>query len=117
MYVLMLRYDWCQSVYLLSLQTLELDSLMLGLERRLPKLQEDVSVLEREDDGDLYGALSLLVIENELTEIKQLIHKLNMTTQGHQRLITDANEQVDLHKMVQWVFHFELVKMPIVNLH
>ncbi|XP_053175965.1 olfactomedin-4-like [Scomber japonicus] len=75
-------------------KTLELESLMLGLERRLPKLQEDVSVLERENDGDLYGALSLLVIENELTEIKKLIHKLNMTTQGHQRLTTDANEQL-----------------------
>ena len=85
------------SVYLLSLQTLELESLMLGLERRLPQLQEDVSVLEREDDGELYGVLSLLVIENELTEIKQLIDKLNMTSQRHQQLTTDTTEQVDPH--------------------
>ncbi|XP_053176031.1 olfactomedin-4-like isoform X2 [Scomber japonicus] len=74
-------------------KTLELESLMLGLERRLPQLQEDVSVLEREDDGELYGVLSLLVIENELTEIKQLIDKLNMTSQRHQQLTTDTTEQ------------------------
>ncbi|XP_053176032.1 olfactomedin-4-like [Scomber japonicus] len=75
-------------------KTLELESLMLGLERRLPQLQEDVSVLEREDDGELYGVLSLLVIENELTEIKQLIDKLNMTSQRHQQLTTDTTEQL-----------------------
>ncbi|CAK6969192.1 olfactomedin-4-like [Scomber scombrus] len=75
-------------------KTLELESLMLGLERRLPQLQEDVSVLERENDSELYGALSLLVIENELTEIKKLIKKLNMTTQGHHRLTTDTNDQL-----------------------
>lgn len=82
-------------VYLLSLQTLELEILLLGLERRLPQLQEDVSMLEREDDGDLYAVLSLYVIENELMEIKQLIDRLNSTTKAHQGLTADTTEQVD----------------------
>ena len=82
------------SVFLLSLQTLELDSLLLGFERRLPQLLEDVSILEREDDGQLHAVLSLHVIENELMDIKQLINKLNSTTLGYQRLTTDTTEQV-----------------------
>ncbi|KAM7396302.1 hypothetical protein PAMP_019351 [Pampus punctatissimus] len=76
-------------------KALEIESLLLGLERRLPQLQEDVSVLEREDDGELYGTLSLQVIENELTAIKQLIDKLNITTRGNQRLTTDTTEQLE----------------------
>lgn len=84
-----------QRVYLLSLQTLELESLLLGLKRRLPQLQEDVSMLEKEDDGDLYGVLSLHVIENEMTDIKQLIERLNSTTLRNQRLTTNITKQVD----------------------
>ncbi|CAK6969194.1 olfactomedin-4-like isoform X1 [Scomber scombrus] len=76
-------------------KTLELESLMLGLERRLPQMEKDLSVLEREDDGELYGVLSLLVIENELTEIKQLMDKLNMTSRRHQHLTTDTTEQLE----------------------
>ncbi|KAM7414046.1 hypothetical protein PAMA_019050 [Pampus argenteus] len=75
-------------------KALELESLLLGLERRLPQLQEDVSMLEREDDGELYGTVSLQVIENELREIKQLIDKLNITTRAHQRLSNDTTEQL-----------------------
>ncbi|CAK6969199.1 olfactomedin-4-like [Scomber scombrus] len=76
-------------------KTLELESLMLGLEQRLPQLEKDLSVLERENDGELYGVLSLLVIENELTEIKQLMDKLNMTSLRHQHLTTDTTEQLE----------------------
>lgn len=83
-----------QKVYLLSPQTLELESLLLGLERRLPQLQDDVSVLEKEDDGGLYGVLSLQVIENEIMDIKQLIDKLNSTTLGHQLLTIETTKQV-----------------------
>ncbi|XP_030588091.1 olfactomedin-4-like isoform X2 [Archocentrus centrarchus] len=49
-------------------KTVELESLLLGLERRLAQLHKDVQVLEKEDDGELYGVLSLYVIENEMTE-------------------------------------------------
>ncbi|KAE8295792.1 Olfactomedin-4 [Larimichthys crocea] len=76
-------------------KTLELESLLLGLERRLPQLLEDVSMLEMEDDGDLYAVLSLQVVENELMEIKQLIDRLNGSTLGHQRLTTDTNKQLE----------------------
>uniref|UniRef100_A0A3Q3KCL4 Olfactomedin-like domain-containing protein n=1 Tax=Monopterus albus TaxID=43700 RepID=A0A3Q3KCL4_MONAL len=78
-----------------SQKTLELESLLLGLERRLPQLQEDVAILERENDGGLYGALSLQVIENEMRDIMQLIEKLNSTTLGHQQLITDTTQQLE----------------------
>ncbi|XP_071750811.2 olfactomedin-4-like [Centroberyx gerrardi] len=75
-------------------KSVELDSLLLGLQRRLPQLETDVSVLEREDDGELYGAVSLQVIENELVEILQLMNKLNSTTLAHSRLTSDTAQQV-----------------------
>lgn len=68
------------------------------MERRLPQLLKDVSMLEKEDDGDLYAVLSLQVVENELMEIKQLIDRLNGSTLGHQRLTTDTNKQVNLQR-------------------
>uniref|UniRef100_A0A3P9CFP7 Uncharacterized protein n=1 Tax=Maylandia zebra TaxID=106582 RepID=A0A3P9CFP7_9CICH len=76
-------------------KTVELESLLLGLERRLSQLNKDVQILEKEDDGELYGVLSLYVIENEMTEIKQLIDKLNSTTQQHQILTANTTEQLD----------------------
>lgn len=76
-------------------KVLELESMLLGLDRRLPQLEEDVSMLEREDDGELYAVISLQVIENELLEIKQLMDKLNSSTQGHQRLTADTSKQLD----------------------
>lgn len=91
---------------LFSLQTLELESLLLGLERRLPQLQEDISILEGENDGQLYGAISLQVVENELTEIKQLLQRLNSTTLRHQRLTADTAERVKTdsgkHQLCRW---------------
>ncbi|XP_070828065.1 olfactomedin-4-like [Chaetodon trifascialis] len=76
-------------------KTVELENLLLGLEKRLPQLQQDVSVLEREDDGQLSSVLSLLVVENELLEIKQLITRLNITMLGHQRLTTNTTKELD----------------------
>ncbi|XP_071343772.1 olfactomedin-4-like [Trachinotus anak] len=76
-------------------KTLELERLLLGLERRLPQLQEDVSMLEKENDGELYGALSLQVIENEMKDIKQLIDTLNSTTQENLHLTTDTTKQLE----------------------
>ncbi|XP_075996765.1 olfactomedin-4-like [Genypterus blacodes] len=72
----------------------ELDSLMLGLEIRLPQLLADLRMLEQEDDGELYGALSLQVIENELTELTMLINKLNVVTERHRGLVTQSNQQL-----------------------
>lgn len=79
----------------LSLQTVEIKSLLLGLERRLPQLEKDVSLLEKEDDGELYAVISLQLVENELLEIQQLLYKLNSTTLGHEHLSNDATKQVD----------------------
>ncbi|XP_070827951.1 olfactomedin-4-like [Chaetodon trifascialis] len=83
-------------------KTVELENLLLGLEKRLPQLQQDVSVLEREDDGQLSSVLSLLVVENELLEIKQLINRLNITMLGYQRLTTNTTKElVDLTAEMQ----------------
>lgn len=68
--------------------------MLLGLERRVPQLAEDLSMLEKENDGEMYGVISLQLIENELLEIQRLMEKLNSTTLGHQRLSTSATEQV-----------------------
>ncbi|KAL3062116.1 hypothetical protein OYC64_010096 [Pagothenia borchgrevinki] len=76
-------------------KTMELESLLLGLDRRLPQLLEDVSLLEREDDGELYGVISLQVIENEMREIQQLMERLNSTTLQHQRLTAATAEQLE----------------------
>lgn len=85
--------EWC----LLSLQTLELESLLLGLERRLPRLAEDVSTLEREDDGELYGVISLQVVQNELTDIQELIARLNNTILENEHLTHVTNTKVNSH--------------------
>ncbi|XP_034734477.1 olfactomedin-4-like [Etheostoma cragini] len=76
-------------------KTLELESLLLGLERRLPQLQDDVSTLEKEDDGDLYAVVSLQVIENELREMEQFMDQLNSTTLAHQHLTADTSKQLE----------------------
>lgn len=82
------------ALHVLSLQALHLQSLLLGLERRLPQLEDDMSLLEKEDDGDLYGVISLQLLENELLEIQQLLHRLNSTVLGQQRLSEDTAKQV-----------------------
>ncbi|XP_068168775.1 olfactomedin-4-like isoform X2 [Antennarius striatus] len=76
-------------------QTLDLEILLLGLKRRLPQLEGDVSILEKEDDGDLYGVVSLQVVENELLEIRQLLDRLNSTSRRYQRLTVDATKQLE----------------------
>ncbi|XP_047196020.1 olfactomedin-4-like [Hippoglossus stenolepis] len=78
-----------------SQKILELESLLLGLDRRLPQLQEDVAMLEREDDGELYGVVSLQVIENEMKDIEQLIDRLNSTTMEDQHLALDVTKQLE----------------------
>lgn len=88
-------------IYLISVQAVELESLLLGLEQRLLQLASDVAILEREDDGDLYGVISLQLLENELLEIQQLINTLNSTTMAYQDL---TNNTVELVKSQhQWL--------------
>lgn len=86
--------DDSADLFVYSIQILQLESLLLGLEQRLPQLQEDVSMLEREDDGELYSVISLQVIENELMQINQFIDRLKSTTLGHQRLSANTTQQV-----------------------
>lgn len=81
-------------MYLLPVKAAEIESLLLGLERRLLQLDRDAAILEREDDGDLYGVISLQLLENELLEIQQLIDRLNITTVAHQHLTDDTAELV-----------------------
>ncbi|XP_063072670.1 olfactomedin-4-like [Engraulis encrasicolus] len=69
-------------------------SLRLGLHKRLLQLQDEVSVLEQEDDGGLYGAVSLRIIELELAEILQLINRLNTTHNMHLSLSTNVTATV-----------------------
>lgn len=52
-------------------------------------------MLEMEDDGKLFGTLSLYVIENELTEIQHMIDKLNRTTKESNHLMENMAQQVD----------------------
>ncbi|KAL2101095.1 hypothetical protein ACEWY4_002856 [Coilia grayii] len=69
-------------------------ALRLGLHKRLLQLQDDVSALEREDDGALYGAVSLRIIELELAEILQLISRLNRTHDMNKSLSTNISATV-----------------------
>ncbi|KAK5599907.1 hypothetical protein CRENBAI_013757 [Crenichthys baileyi] len=78
-----------------SQKTFALDSLLLGLNRRLPQLEHDVAMLEKEDDRTLYGALSLHIIENELAEIQQMIYKLNSTTTESKHLSENMAQQLE----------------------
>lgn len=52
-------------------------------------------MLEKEDDGELYGVLSLYVIENEMIEIKQLIDKVNSTSLEQELVTATTAQQVN----------------------
>ncbi|KAF5893468.1 olfactomedin-4-like, partial [Clarias magur] len=70
-------------------------------------------MLEKEDDGDLYGAVSLRIIELELAEVLELTAKLKKTFNLHKNLnetmvtklqnMTDGMQQLEafdlLHEM------------------
>lgn len=76
------------------MQAVEIESLLLALEQRLFQLASDVSVQEREDDGDLYGVISLQLLEIELLEIQRLIDRLNTTTVAHRHVTDNTAELV-----------------------
>uniref|UniRef100_A0A8C1VF31 Olfactomedin-like domain-containing protein n=1 Tax=Cyprinus carpio TaxID=7962 RepID=A0A8C1VF31_CYPCA len=68
----------------------EVDRLVLGLQHRIRQLLDNVSMLEKEDNGNLYAAVSLRIIELELAEIQDLLDKLNRTTNSYQQLSVQA---------------------------
>lgn len=67
---------------------------MLGLDRRLTQLATDVATLEQENNEQMYAVVSLQLIESELSEIQQLLEKLNITAQTYQSLSSSATQQV-----------------------
>ncbi|XP_067292830.1 olfactomedin-4-like [Pseudorasbora parva] len=77
----------------------EIDSLVLGLQHRIWQLLDNVSMLEKEDNGNLYAAVSLRIIELELAEIQDLLDKLNRTTNSYQLLsLQTATELQDMEE-------------------
>ncbi|XP_056106808.1 olfactomedin-4-like [Rhinichthys klamathensis goyatoka] len=76
----------------------DLDRLMLGLQQRIKQVEENVIALEKEDDRNLYGAVSLRIIELEIAEIQDLLDKLNRTTQNYQHLSVQTAAQLEAMK-------------------
>ncbi|XP_051975253.1 olfactomedin-4-like [Xyrauchen texanus] len=72
----------------------EIDILVLGLKRRIKHLEDNVSMLEKEDNGNLYAAVSLRITELELAEIQDLLDKLNRTTSNYQQLSADTTVEL-----------------------
>ncbi|XP_059402344.1 olfactomedin-4-like [Carassius carassius] len=73
----------------------ELDRLLLGLQQRIKQLEETVVLLEKEDDKNLYAAVSLRIIELEFAEIQDLLNKLNKTTGDYHQLGAQTAAQLD----------------------
>ncbi|KAL0968251.1 hypothetical protein UPYG_G00264320 [Umbra pygmaea] len=93
-------------------KSLEVESLLLGLDRRLPQLEADIEMLEKENDEDLYGTVSLQVIEHELAEIQQIIAKLNSTTLSYQRLNRETKQDVqNLEKEMEELEKFDSMQV------
>ncbi|KAJ8333669.1 hypothetical protein SKAU_G00409880 [Synaphobranchus kaupii] len=89
-----------------SQQMSEVDILLDKLHYRLRQLEVDVMELEDEDEndgsaqeGDLFMAVALRIIEIELAEILDLISKLNTTTVDHQGLSADISIKLENMKM------------------
>jgi len=83
----------------------EIDRLVLGLQHRISQLLENVSMLEKEDNGNLYAAVSLRIIELELAEIQDLMDKLNRTTNNYQLLSGQTATEVN----VSTPQHFQII--------
>ncbi|XP_060784389.1 olfactomedin-4-like [Neoarius graeffei] len=93
-------------------QLTEVDVLMLGVQQRLEQLEESVSVLENEDDGDLYGAVSVRIIELELAEILELMGKLNKTINFHKQLNeSTASKLQNMTQGMQELEAFDLLQV------
>ncbi|XP_065147685.1 olfactomedin-4-like [Paramisgurnus dabryanus] len=81
------------------------DRLVLGLQHRIQHLNENVSMLEKEDDGNLYAAVSLRIIQLELAEIQDLLDKLSRSTSNNQQL--SAATAVQLQDMNETMMDLE----------
>ncbi|KAG5848756.1 hypothetical protein ANANG_G00102800 [Anguilla anguilla] len=84
----------------------EVNILLDKLHYRLRQLEVDVLELEDESDndgsaqeGDLFMAVALRIIEIELAEILDLITKLNTTTTDHQGLTADISTKLKNMRM------------------
>ncbi|XP_048015141.1 olfactomedin-4-like [Megalobrama amblycephala] len=73
----------------------ELDRLVLGLQQRIKQLEDNVVMLEKEDNKNIYGAVSLRIIELEIAEIQDLVDKLNRTTKNYQHLSVQTAAQLE----------------------
>ncbi|ROL54592.1 Olfactomedin-4 [Anabarilius grahami] len=76
----------------------ELDRLVLGLQQRIKQLEDNVIMLEKEDNRNIYGAVSLRIIELEISEIQDLVDKLNRTTKNYQHLSVQTADQLEAMK-------------------
>lgn len=72
----------------------DLDRLVLGLQQRIKQLEDNVIMLEKEDNRNINGAVSLRIIELEISEIQDLVDKLNRTTKNYQHLSVQTADQV-----------------------
>ncbi|RXN21919.1 olfactomedin-4-like protein [Labeo rohita] len=73
----------------------DLDRLIVGLQQRIKELENNVAMLEKENDKNLYGAVSLRIIELEFAEIQDLLNKLNRTTSDYHHLGVQAAAQLE----------------------
>ncbi|XP_067292486.1 olfactomedin-4-like [Pseudorasbora parva] len=73
----------------------DLDRLVLGLQQRIKQLEDNVILLEKEDNSNLYGAVSLRIIELEIIEIQELLGKLKRTTNDYQHLSVQTAAQLE----------------------
>lgn len=72
----------------------DLDRLVLGLQQRIKQLEDNVIMLEKEDNRNINGAVSLRIIELEISEIQDLVDKLNRTTKNYHHLSVQTADQV-----------------------
>lgn len=94
---------------------IEIDRLVLGLQHRIRQLLDNVSMLEKEDNGNLYAAVSLRIIELELAEIQDLLDKLNRTTNNYQQQSLQTAAEVNLCTLHAHVFYVHLCIVIICN--
>ncbi|XP_042609331.1 olfactomedin-4-like [Cyprinus carpio] len=88
-----------------SEKMIEIDRLVLGLQHRIRQLLDNVSMLEKEDNGNLYAAVSLRIIELELAEIQDLLDKLNRTTNNYQQ--QSLQTAAEFHDMTETMAELE----------
>ncbi|XP_051740718.1 olfactomedin-4-like [Ctenopharyngodon idella] len=92
----------------------EIDSLVLGLQQRIGQLLDNVSMLEKEDNGNLYAAVSLRIIELELAEIQDLLNKLNRTTNKYQQLSLQTSAELqDMEETMEELEKFDHMQVMV----